>query len=103
MSKEELGLQGLDPKPESGSSQPRGDQNTSPVSYTQNLGDYQLETLEVSDPEHPVVPQNVSADFGKIYRKSMLPQRRTLIVSLAITIAVVLLITVIMAVLIRRH
>lgn len=103
MSKEELGLQGLDPKPESGSSQPRGDQNTPPVSYTQNLGDYQLETLEVSDPEHPVVPQNVSADFGKIYRTKMMPGRRTLLISLAITLAVVLVITIVMGVLLRKH
>ena len=103
MSKEELGLQGQSPKPDYGSSGPSGAENSSPVSYTQNLGDYQLETLEVSDPEHPVVPQKVSADFGKIYKGNFSPKHRTLLISIGITLGVVLILTAVVALLVRRN
>ena len=103
MAKEELGSQGLDSVPTKGSSEPRGTQNNPPVSYTQNLGDYQLETLEVSDPEHPVVPQTNSADFGKIYRGNIVPKQKVLMIALSITIGVILLLTVIVSLALKRN
>ena len=68
MSKEELDQQGLDPKPDSGSSQPRGEQKKPPVAYTQKLGDYQIETREGSEPENQVDPTEISDDMGKMER-----------------------------------